>query len=101
VICNIPSDALPLLIFLVAGPCFTVLDLDACILSIDFLQRIMDLGLLYRFIHLEPIHNFYAGLEVFRAVVMKSSVFWDITPLKVNRRFGGTCRLHFQGRMWR
>jgi hypothetical protein len=30
---------------------------------------------------------------------MKSSVFWDITPcslLKVNRRFGGTCRLHLQ-----
>jgi hypothetical protein len=32
---------------------------------------------------------------------MKSSVFWDITPfspLKVNRRSGGTCRLHSQGR---
>jgi hypothetical protein len=30
---------------------------------------------------------------------MKSTVFWDITqcsPLKVNRRFGGTCRLHLQ-----
>jgi hypothetical protein len=34
-------------------------------------------------------------------VVMKSSVFWDIvpcSPLKVNRRLGGTCRLHLQGR---
>jgi hypothetical protein len=34
-------------------------------------------------------------------VVMKSSIFWDITPyspLKVNRRLGGTCRLHLQGR---
>jgi ferredoxin-thioredoxin reductase catalytic subunit len=33
-------------------------------------------------------------------VVMKSSIFWDITPcslLKINRRFGGTC-LHLQGR---
>jgi hypothetical protein len=32
---------------------------------------------------------------------MKSSVFRDITPctpLKVIRRFGGTCRLHLQGR---
>jgi hypothetical protein len=32
---------------------------------------------------------------------MKSTVFWDITlcsPLKVNRRFGGTYRLHLQGR---
>jgi hypothetical protein len=31
----------------------------------------------------------------------KSSVFWDITPcspLKVNQRFGGTSRLHLQGR---
>jgi hypothetical protein len=28
-------------------------------------------------------------------------MFWDImlcSPLKVNRRLGGTCRLHFQGR---
>jgi hypothetical protein len=32
---------------------------------------------------------------------MESSIFWDITPcspLKVNRRLGGTCCLHFQGR---
>jgi hypothetical protein len=32
---------------------------------------------------------------------MKSSIFWDITPcslLKVNRRFGGTCRHHLQVR---
>jgi hypothetical protein len=30
---------------------------------------------------------------------MEGSVFWNITPyssLKVNRRFGGTCCLHFQ-----
>jgi hypothetical protein len=33
-------------------------------------------------------------------MVMKSSAFWDITPcslLKVNWRFGGTCRIHLQG----
>jgi hypothetical protein len=33
---------------------------------------------------------------------MKSSVFWDITqcsPLKVHRRFGGTCHLHLQGQI--
>jgi hypothetical protein len=33
------------------------------------------------------------------AVVMKSPIFWDImlcSPLKVNRHFGGTCRLHLQ-----
>jgi hypothetical protein len=35
---------------------------------------------------------------------MKSTVFWDITPcspLKVNRRFGGTFRLNLQGRISR
>jgi hypothetical protein len=45
--------------------------------------------------------NDNVGFEVLTAVVMKSSVFRDITPcspLKVNSRFGGTCRLHLQGR---
>jgi hypothetical protein len=40
------------------------------------------------------------GFEVLTAVVMKSNIFWDITPcslLKVNRRFGGTHHLHLQG----
>jgi hypothetical protein len=40
-------------------------------------------------------------IERVGAVVVKSSVVWDITPcsaLNVNRRFGGTCRLHLQGR---
>jgi hypothetical protein len=39
------------------------------------------------------------GFEVLTAVVMKSTVFWDITlcsPLKVNRRFGGTYCIHLQ-----
>jgi hypothetical protein len=38
--------------------------------------------------------------EVLIAVVMESSVFWDITPcslLKVNWCFWGTYRLHLQG----
>jgi hypothetical protein len=33
--------------------------------------------------------------------IIKSTIFWDITPcspLNVNRRFGGTYRLHLQGR---
>jgi hypothetical protein len=33
------------------------------------------------------------GFEVLTALVTKSAIFWDITPrspLKVNRRFGGT-----------
>jgi hypothetical protein len=31
---------------------------------------------------------------------MKNSVFWDVAPCRscVNRRFGGTYRLHLQGR---
>jgi hypothetical protein len=40
------------------------------------------------------------GFEVLTAVVMKSPIFWDITPctlLKVNRRFGGTYRRHLRG----
>jgi hypothetical protein len=40
------------------------------------------------------------GFKVLIAAVIKD-VFWDITlrsPLKVNQRFGGTCRLHLQGR---
>jgi hypothetical protein len=40
------------------------------------------------------------GFQILTAVFMKSSIFWDITPctpLKVNRRFGGTYRLHLQG----
>jgi hypothetical protein len=41
------------------------------------------------------------GFEVLTPMVMKSSIFFDITPcsqLKVNRRFGRTCRPHLQGR---
>jgi hypothetical protein len=40
------------------------------------------------------------GVEVLTAVVMKGTIFWDITPcspLKVNRRFGGTYLLHLHG----
>jgi hypothetical protein len=38
------------------------------------------------------------------SVFMKSPIFWDITPcrpLKVNWRFGGTFRLHLEGRISR
>jgi hypothetical protein len=41
------------------------------------------------------------GFEVLTAVVMNSTIFWDImpcSPLSVNRRFGGTYYLHLQGR---
>jgi hypothetical protein len=41
----------------------------------------------------------YVWFEVLTTTVMKSFIFCDITsrsPLKVNRRFGGTCRLNLQ-----
>jgi hypothetical protein len=44
--------------------------------------------------------SIYVGFEVLTVVVMKSYIFWDITPcslLKVNQCFGGTCRVHVQG----
>jgi hypothetical protein len=43
----------------------------------------------------------YVGFEVFRVVVFKSIIFWNMapcSPLSFNRRFGGTYRLHHQGR---
>jgi hypothetical protein len=43
----------------------------------------------------------FAGFEVLTSVVMKSSIFWDITqcsPLKVNHSFGGTRHHHFPSR---
>jgi hypothetical protein len=38
--------------------------------------------------------------EVYTAVTIKNAVFWDVAPCKssVNRCFGGTYRLHLQGR---
>jgi hypothetical protein len=42
----------------------------------------------------------FVGFEILTAVVVKNTIFWDITPcipLSVNRRFGGTYRLHLQG----
>jgi hypothetical protein len=38
--------------------------------------------------------------EVFTAVTTKNAVFWDVALCRscVNRRFGGTYRLHLQGR---
>jgi hypothetical protein len=44
-------------------------------------------------------HATVEEFEVLTAVLMKSTIFWDITPcspLKINGRFGGTYRLHLQ-----
>jgi hypothetical protein len=45
------------------------------------------------FREVETIFKYCVGFEVLTAVVMKSTVFWDITPcspLSVDRRFGET-----------
>jgi hypothetical protein len=45
--------------------------------------------------------SYCEGFEVLTAVIMKSTIFWDIkpcSPLSVNRKFGGTYHLHLQGR---
>jgi hypothetical protein len=41
----------------------------------------------------------YVKFEVFTAVAVKNSVFWDVTLRGSckNRRFGGTQCLHYQG----
>jgi hypothetical protein len=48
------------------------------------------------------ISKFLSGSFFFlQTSMLKSSVFWDTTPcspLKLNRRFGGICCLHLQGR---
>jgi hypothetical protein len=47
--------------------------------------------------------SFIAVFEVLTGVIMKSSIFWDITPrslIKVNWCFRGTCHLHPQGWSW-
>jgi hypothetical protein len=45
------------------------------------------------------VQNF-VGLEVLIAVVMNVAILWDIASCSpyVSRRFGGTYRLHLQGR---
>jgi hypothetical protein len=46
------------------------------------------------------IELWYVGFEVFTAVVMKSIIFWDMTPYSpssFNRHFGGKYRLHLLG----
>jgi hypothetical protein len=47
----------------------------------------------------------YLWFETLTEVTMKNAIFWDaifwdveLCGLNINRRFGGTCRLHLQGR---
>jgi hypothetical protein len=45
----------------------------------------------------------FCRFEGFTVVTMENAVFWDVPPCGYsdNRRFGGTCRLHLQGRKTR
>jgi hypothetical protein len=44
-------------------------------------------------------HMQYVNVFAINPCTMKNAVFWDVVPCRpcVNRRFGGTCRLHLQG----
>jgi hypothetical protein len=56
-----------------------------------------DLGIMQR----SRLKKGYVGFEVLTAVIVKSTIFWDITPctpLKINGRIRGTYLLHLQGR---
>jgi hypothetical protein len=56
--------------------------------------------------HFQNVQSSYLSIfipvrfEVFTAVTVKNAVFWDVAPCRycVNRRFGGTYRLHLHGR---
>jgi hypothetical protein len=52
-------------------------------------------------LNVNKTHILHVRFEVFTAVTMKNAVFWDVAPCRscrLNRRFGGTYRLHLQGR---
>jgi hypothetical protein len=55
-----------------------------------------DVGIVHKLKHI----SCYVGLEVLVAVVTNVAIFLDIAPCipYVNRRFGGTYHLYFQGR---
>jgi hypothetical protein len=58
-------------------------------------------SLVYRAVSTQRTMFKYVGFEVFTAVVMKSIIFWDMTPcspLSFNQRSGGTYRLYLQRR---
>jgi hypothetical protein len=57
------------------------------------------LNIIVFFCNKQAIPKYFVGSEVLTAVVMKTIIFWDITPcspLSVNGRFGRTYRLHLQ-----
>jgi hypothetical protein len=68
---------------------------------INIIIHAWDVGGSFGFMKKSRIQKFHVGFDVFIAVVMKSIIFRDVTPCSLlccNRRFGGTYRLHLQGR---
>jgi hypothetical protein len=66
----------------------------------DVSQRRVALSLsLHKFRELKPILS-CDPFTCKQLVLLKKAVFWDVAPCESckNRRFGGTCRLHLQGR---
>jgi hypothetical protein len=50
---------------------------------------------------ISPVTLVSTSVTATNILFMNSTIFWDITPcspLRVNRHFGGTYRLHLQGR---
>jgi hypothetical protein len=77
-------------VFWAVKPCSSVADTDVSEKHTASNFRVKD-----------GVSDFLLRVSIRSKNYRKSSIFWDITPcspLKVNRRFGGTCRLHLQGR---
>jgi hypothetical protein len=71
------------------GPCYIRLEIQLCTCPS------------VRCSHLRAEVPFWKQSKVLTAVVIKSSIFRDIipcSPLKINQRFGGTCRFNLQYR---
>jgi hypothetical protein len=72
------------------------IDQDHFLLSISWITSCNESNMIHNM-----KHNAFVRCEVLVAVTMKSSIFWDITPcspVRVNRRVGGKCRLHLRDR---
>jgi hypothetical protein len=68
--------------------------LTAMKIKITAFGNITTCSLIDKCLHFAGIYSLYIAFEVLTAVIMKTRVILDIMPcipLKINRRFGGTC----------
>jgi hypothetical protein len=78
-------------------PCILV-DICRCVTHWVISQKTVILTITAVTSNLKP----HVGFEILTAVALKTSIFCDVmprSPVSVNRRFGGTFRLHLEG--WR